>query len=78
MLFTIGLTGLDQLLQLLFVLGFCLVLFLYGIALFLEADFLYGLSTPFDYVETIEGQRCNSVAELSEDDRQTVHEEWQI
>ena len=54
MLFTIGLTGLDQLLQLLFVLGFCLVLFLYGIALFLEADFLYGLSAPFDYVETID------------------------
>ena len=24
------------------------------------------------------GQRRNSVAELSEDDRQTVHEEWQI
>lgn len=26
----------------------------------------------------IPGQRRNSVAELSEDDRQTVHEEWQI
>ena len=26
----------------------------------------------------IVGQRRNSVAELSEDDRQTVHEEWQI
>ena len=26
----------------------------------------------------IQGQRRNSVAELSEDDRQTVHEEWQI
>lgn len=26
----------------------------------------------------IMGQRRNSVAELSEDDRQTVHEEWQI
>ena len=26
----------------------------------------------------IKGQRRNSVAELSEDDRQTVHEEWQI
>jgi len=25
-----------------------------------------------------QGQRRNSVAELSEDDRQTVHEEWQI
>ena len=29
-------------------------------------------------LETIWGQRRNSVAELSEDDRQTVHEEWQI
>lgn len=28
--------------------------------------------------DMIWGQRRNSVAELSEDDRQTVHEEWQI
>ena len=28
--------------------------------------------------EPFMGQRRNSVAELSEDDRQTVHEEWQI
>ena len=28
--------------------------------------------------QDIKGQRRNSVAELSEDDRQTVHEEWQI
>ena len=28
--------------------------------------------------DKITGQRRNSVAELSEDDRQTVHEEWQI
>ena len=34
----------------------------------------------FDFLnkEEITGQRRNSVAELSEDDRQTVHEEWQI
>ena len=30
------------------------------------------------FVLTIVGRRRNSVAELSEDDRQTVHEEWQI
>ena len=30
------------------------------------------------YSAKIMGQRRNSVAELSEDDRQTVHEEWQI
>ena len=30
------------------------------------------------FVLTIVGQRRNSVAGLSEDDRQTVHEEWQI
>lgn len=29
-------------------------------------------------IKDITGQRRNSVAELSEDDRQTVHEEWQI
>ena len=28
--------------------------------------------------QIMRGQRRNSVAELSEDDRQTVHEEWQI
>ena len=29
-------------------------------------------------IRNTKGQRRNSVAELSEDDRQTVHEEWQI
>ena len=29
-------------------------------------------------INSFQGQRRNSVAELSEDDRQTVHEEWQI
>ena len=31
-----------------------------------------------DEYDDLGGQRRNSVAELSEDDRQTVHEEWQI
>lgn len=57
MLFTIGLASPDQLPQLLFVPGFCLVLFLYGIALFLEADFLHGLTAPFDYVEAVDDNR---------------------
>lgn len=35
--------------------------------------------TEYFYLNSLkEGQRRNSVAELSEDDRQTVHEEWQI
>ena len=32
----------------------------------------------YQQIAAILGQRRNSVAELSEDDRQTVHEEWQI
>ena len=35
-------------------------------------------SSPFSVNKEKLGQRRNSVAELSEDDRQTVHEEWQI
>ena len=31
-----------------------------------------------EIIREAKGQRRNSVAELSEDDRQTVHEEWQI
>ncbi len=47
--------------------------------IFVEAiDYCKSNKIDMLLVSELSGQRRNSVAELSEDDRQTVHEEWQI